>query len=74
MALAPIETKDIAAWVDFIRSADIPVLKQTAREIARLQEDEDKLSARAITSVVLNDPMMVFRVLISHLIFWWKIR
>jgi HD-like signal output (HDOD) protein len=63
MALAPIETKDIAAWVDFIRSADIPVLKQTAREIARLQEDEDKLSARAITSVVLNDPMMVFRVL-----------
>jgi HD-like signal output (HDOD) protein len=39
------------------------VLKQTAREIARLQEDEDKLSARAITSAVLNDPMMVFRVL-----------
>lgn len=63
MELAPIETKDIEVWVDFIRSADIPVLKQTARELARLQEDEDKLSARAITSVVLNDPMMVFRVL-----------
>ncbi len=55
--------KDITAWVDFISTAAIPVLKQTAREIARLQEDEDKLSARAITSTVLNDPMMVFRVL-----------
>jgi HD-like signal output (HDOD) protein len=53
----------IKTWVEFISTADIPVLKQTAREIARLQEDEDKLSARAITSVVLNDPMMVFRVL-----------
>ncbi len=56
-------TKDIYAWVSFISMAEIPVLKQTAREIAHLQEDEDKLSARAITSVVLNDPMMVFRVL-----------
>ena len=54
---------DIKTWVDFIKTADIPVLKQTAREIARLQEDEDKLSARAISSAVLNDPMMVFRVL-----------
>jgi HD-like signal output (HDOD) protein len=65
MTSVPIELKarDIKAWVDFICSAEIPVLKQTAREIARLQEDEDKLSARAITSVVLNDPMMVFRVL-----------
>jgi HD-like signal output (HDOD) protein len=65
MTSVPIKLKarDIKAWVDFICSAEIPVLKQTAREIARLQEDEDKLSARAITSVVLNDPMMVFRVL-----------
>jgi HD-like signal output (HDOD) protein len=65
MTSVPTELKarDIKAWVDFISSAEIPVLKQTAREIARLQEDEDKLSARAITSVVLNDPMMVFRVL-----------
>jgi HD-like signal output (HDOD) protein len=54
---------DIKTWVDFIKTADIPVLKQTAREIVLLQEDEDKLSARAISCAVLNDPMMVFRVL-----------
>ena len=57
------DTRDIKAWVDFIRSADIPVLKQTAREMARLKEDEDRLSARVISAVVLNDPMMVFKVL-----------
>jgi len=56
-------TRDISAWIDFIRNAEIPVLKHTAREIARLKEDEDNLSARAISSAVLNDPMMVFKVL-----------
>jgi len=63
MTLILTDTSDIKTWVEFISTTDIPVLKQTAREIARLQEDEDKLSARAITSTVLNDPMMVFRVL-----------
>jgi HD-like signal output (HDOD) protein len=57
------DTSEIKTWVEFISTTDIPVLKQTAREITRLQEDEDKLSARAITATVLNDPMMVFRVL-----------
>lgn len=65
MPLTPPElaTKDISAWIDFLRTAEIPVLKITAREIARLKEDEEKLSARALTATVMNDPMMVFRVL-----------
>ena len=56
-------SKDIHTWISFIRNAEIPVLKHTAREIARLKEDEDNLSARAISTAVLNDPMMVFKVL-----------
>ena len=56
-------TQDIKYWLAFIRKAEIPVLKHTAREIAQLKEDEEHLSARAISSAVLNDPMMVFRVL-----------
>lgn len=56
-------SKEINTWINFIRNAEIPVLKHTAREICKLQEDEDNLSARAISSAVLNDPMMVFRVL-----------
>ncbi len=56
-------SKDIHIWINFIRSAEIPVLKHTAREVARLKEDEDNISARAISTAVLNDPMMVFKVL-----------
>ncbi|MEZ0317506.1 MAG: metal-dependent hydrolase, partial [Methylophilaceae bacterium] len=55
--------KDINDWVVFLSKADIPVLKHTAKEMARLQEDEDKISARSISSVVVQDPMMTFRLL-----------
>lgn len=65
MVSKPLELtiKDIGAWIDFFSTAEIPVLKITAREIDRLKEDEEKLSARALTATVMNDPMMVFRVL-----------
>jgi len=56
-------TKAIAKWVATFSATPIPVLKHTARELARLQSDEDNLSARAITAVVMNDPFMVFKVL-----------
>ncbi len=57
------ELNDAVAWLKNLRKIHIPVLKQTARELAKLKEDEDNLSARAISSVVLNDPFMVFNVL-----------
>jgi HD-like signal output (HDOD) protein len=65
MTSAPSEfvANDIKAWIDFIRTTDIPVLKHTARALSLLKEDEDKLSARSIYSAIANDPMMVFRVL-----------
>jgi HD-like signal output (HDOD) protein len=63
MLAAPLQSKALVDWIAFIKQVEIPVLKQTAREIARLQEDEDKLSARALTGVILKDPMMVFKVL-----------
>lgn len=56
-------TKSIDEWVKFFKSTEIPVLKQTLRELTELQKDDDKLSARAITMAVLNDPIMTFRVL-----------
>ncbi len=65
MEITPQElaSKDINTWTNFIINAEIPVLKHTAREITRLKDDEDNLSARAISSAVLNDPMMVLKVL-----------
>ncbi len=56
-------TKSIDEWIAFFKTTDIPILKHTARELTLLQADDDKLSARSITLAVLNDPMMVFRVL-----------
>lgn len=65
MTSVPVDAaaRDISAWVKFISATQIPVLKNTARQISAMLEDEDKISARGITSVVLGDPMMVFRVL-----------
>lgn len=57
------EINDAIAWLKNLRKINIPVLKQTARELAKLKDDEDNLSARAISTVVLNDPFMVFKVL-----------
>lgn len=55
--------QDLQGWVSFLSHAEIPVLKHTAREIARLHEDEDKLSARSVASIVLQDPLMMVRLL-----------
>ncbi|MDO9365764.1 MAG: HDOD domain-containing protein [Methylotenera sp.] len=65
MASVPVElaARDINAWVDYISTAAIPVLKLTARELGQLQKDEDNTSARAVAAVVHHDPMMVFKVL-----------
>ena len=50
-------------WLKRINKVHIPVLKQTARNLAKLKLDEDNVSARDITLAVLNDPFMVFKVL-----------
>jgi HD-like signal output (HDOD) protein len=50
-------------WVDFLTRADLPVLKQTARELAVLREDQNKLSARAVALVISADPMMTVKLL-----------
>lgn len=57
------DINDAIAWLKNLRKINIPVLKQTARELAKLKDDEDNLSAPAISTVVLNDPFMVFKVL-----------
>jgi hypothetical protein len=53
----------IKTWVDFLKTADIPVLKETARQIGALKENEEQVCTRDITAVVTDDPMMVFKIL-----------
>ena len=57
------ELKGLDHWVTFLTQADIPVLKQTARDLAVLHEDQNKLSARSVASVIAVDPMMTVKLL-----------
>ncbi|MDZ7583439.1 MAG: HDOD domain-containing protein [Thiobacillus sp.] len=53
----------MAAWLAFLGQAEIPVLKQTARELERLSADELHLDARSIANVVTDDPLMTVKLL-----------
>lgn len=59
----PQQPKSMAAWLAFLGQADIPVLKQTARELERLSADESHLDARSIANVVTDDPLMTVKLL-----------
>jgi HD-like signal output (HDOD) protein len=54
---------NLAAWVNYLRQADIPVLRNTARELAHMRENEDNVNGRKVASVILHDPLMTLRML-----------
>lgn len=54
---------DVKSWINYLSQTNIPVLKHTARELARLKDDDNKLSPRAIANIIINDPLMIFRLL-----------
>ncbi|MDP4028367.1 MAG: HDOD domain-containing protein [Gallionella sp.] len=53
----------LAGWVAFLSQADIPVLKQTARELAALRQDANRLSARNVADAIAADPMLTVKLL-----------
>ena len=57
------EKKGLEQWVSFLSATEIPVLKQTSRDLAALREDQNKLSARTVAQVIMVDPMMSVKVL-----------
>ncbi|MBS1146192.1 MAG: hypothetical protein H6R08_368 [Proteobacteria bacterium] len=56
-------SKGLAGWLAFLRQADIPVLKSSARELERLRADESMLNPRSIANVVTDDPLMTLKLL-----------
>ncbi|MDP1651141.1 MAG: HDOD domain-containing protein [Rhodocyclaceae bacterium] len=54
---------DLEGWVAYFNQANIPVLRHTAQQLAVLRANANKCNARAISSVILHDPMMTLRVL-----------
>lgn len=59
----PQQPANLTDWLAFLGQADIPVLKRTVRELARLREDEAQLNARAVADVVTDDPLMTVKLL-----------
>jgi HD-like signal output (HDOD) protein len=57
------QQKSLAGWLVFLGQAEIPVLKQTARELDRLKADENLLDARSVAHVVTDDPLMTVKLL-----------
>ena len=55
--------RDLAAWTEHFRRAEIPVLAQTAEAIEAMRENEDAVDANAIGEMVSNDPLMTLKVL-----------
>lgn len=57
------KTDKLSARIAFLTQADIPVLKQTARELDTLREDANKLSARNVANAISGDPMLTVKLL-----------
>lgn len=54
---------DLTAWVSYLSQADMPVLKRTAKDFARLRENEENVTGRQLAAAILHDPLMTLRVL-----------
>lgn len=57
------KAKGLEYWTATLMHADLPVLKQTARELNALRNDEKKLTAHALAAVIERDPMMTVKLL-----------
>ncbi len=57
------ESRDMGQWVALLSTSEIPVLKQTARDLDVLRQDPNKISARSVAQVIAVDPMMTAKLL-----------
>lgn len=57
------ETGGLEHWVAVLTRADLPVLKQTARELAELRADDSKLNTFSVSAVIARDPIMTVKLL-----------
>ncbi|KXS33770.1 MAG: Metal-dependent hydrolase HDOD [Candidatus Gallionella acididurans] len=57
------DSKGLQYWVAHLSRSDLPVLKQTARELAALRADENRLTVLAVAGVIARDPMMTVKLL-----------
>lgn len=57
------EARGLDYWVAILTRADLPVLKQTARDLEELRADDEKLTATAVANIIARDPIMTVKLL-----------
>lgn len=61
--MQPQKIKGLEGWVNFLSQVEIPVLRQTERDLNKLLEDIENISARDVADVIAHDPMMTVQLL-----------
>ena len=61
--MSQLKQRSLSEWVNFLTTTEIPVLKQTARNLQALEQDEQHMCARSIAHVVKYDPLMTVKLL-----------
>ncbi|MBT9569379.1 MAG: HDOD domain-containing protein [Thiobacillus sp.] len=57
------QANSMATWLALFERADIPVMRQTARSLERLRDDQGQVNASSIAGVVTDDPLMTVKLL-----------
>jgi len=57
------EQKNLQFWVQHLTESELPVLRQTARDLTALRQDESRLSVLAIAEVIARDPIITVKLL-----------
>ncbi|HMW16738.1 MAG TPA: HDOD domain-containing protein [Accumulibacter sp.] len=53
----------LEGWLKFFSEAELPILRHTARQLASVRGDLERVNGRDITAIVLHDPLLALRVL-----------
>lgn len=56
-------SRKLSDWINFLTTAEIPVLKHTARNLEILEQNEQALNARSYANIVKNDPLMTVKLM-----------
>jgi len=57
------EAKGLEYWIALLTHADLPALKQTARDLATLRADDKRLNANSVAEIIARDPIMTVKLL-----------
>jgi HD-like signal output (HDOD) protein len=55
--------KSLQDWVTLVGTLKTPVLASTVKELGRLRKNEDSVTGRDLSSILLHDPLMTLKVL-----------